>query len=179
MIESSSALSGWRKLATDLKLFGEAIQPMAIIVGGILALLTYMSSVSHERYARDSDLQRARLERAQPYYEKQLNLYLEAARVAAHLAANPASPDRNQLVARFWELYWGELAFVESRSAGSASPPTKPIEELMVEVCETYVSSDHPEKCHSGGSTSLGTALALSHRASDEIRKAWDVQKKQ
>ena len=96
--------------------------------------------------------------------------------VAAHLAANPATPEREKLVARFWELYWGELAFVESRSGASEGPPNQSIEALMVEVCKTYVSAAEPEKCHATNA-SLGAALALSHRASDEIQKAWDVRK--
>jgi len=136
MTEHSSASKGWRELATDLRLVGEAIQPVAIIVGGILALLTYMSSVSHERYARESDAKQARLERARPYYEKQLSLYLDAARVAAHLAANPATPERDKLVARFWELYWGELAFVESRSTGR-----RPASSMSTTSCRRLIRS--------------------------------------
>jgi hypothetical protein len=35
-------------------------------------------------------------------------VYLDAARVLAHLAATP-DVDREKTEARFWELYWGSL----------------------------------------------------------------------
>lgn len=53
-----------------------------------------------------------RIEATRPFLEKQLELYAEAARVCARIAS---AHDHDTAVARFWELYWGELALVENR----------------------------------------------------------------
>ncbi|MEG3792423.1 hypothetical protein V1318_20070 [Lysobacter sp. CCNWLW3] len=53
-----------------------------------------------------------RIEATRPFLEKQLELYAEAARVCARIASGHGGTDA---VARFWELYWGELALVENR----------------------------------------------------------------
>jgi hypothetical protein len=103
-----------------------------------------------------------------PYDEKQLALYLDAARVLAHLAAAPEN-EHEKTEARLWELYWGELAFVES----------KHIEKLMVLFCEKHFTGSN--KCHTQGSKDLdhpptpeAAAINMSHEANKEIRKRWE-----
>lgn len=50
-----------------------------------------------------------------PFDEKQLQLYADAGRVAARLAfTDNAQANADGTWIRFWELYWGELPFVES-----------------------------------------------------------------
>jgi len=167
MSESEHRPSGWRKFATDCKLIGEALQPIAIMVAGVVALATYRESVKNDRDIRTREL-------SQSYYEKQLDLYLDAARVAARLATiDPADAEREKLVARFWELYWGELALVESRTNPQEHGPALPVETLMVEICRSYVSAAAPDKCGHSGNPSLAAALDLAHRESDEIRARW------
>lgn len=146
----------WRKVARDCRLVGEALQPFVIILGGIFAVGTYMVSERHIREERTIELRRA-------YDEKQLDLYLEAARVAAHLAAVPASPEHDALEARFWELYWGQLAFVESSEVATG----------MVRVCERYVSSENTSRCHADESSPSGAAIALARLGSEEIKTRW------
>jgi hypothetical protein len=58
-----------------------------------------------------------RVESTRPFLEKQLALYAEAALICARLATSPG--DGNAL-ARFWELYWGELALVENNDVERA-----------------------------------------------------------
>jgi len=95
-----------------------------------------------------------------PYDEKKLALYLEAARVAAHLTASPTAQDAAQTGIRFWELYWGELAFVESREIAGG----------MVAICEKLFAK---ERCHQNTDSNIGSAISLSHQASREIRDSW------
>ncbi len=146
----------------NLKFFSDVLQAVAIIFTIVWAATTFRHQVATESEAR-------RLELSRPYAEKQLDLYLDAARVVAHLATSPDSPDRAATEARFWELYWGELAFVESRATDSGDKPS--VESLMVEFCHQYFD---PARCGSAGRPTVGAAFNLSHLASDEIRRQWE-----
>jgi len=61
-----------------------------------------------------------RIEATKPFLERQLALYAEATRVAAQVATQGQSDAGKKALARFWELYWGELALVENRSVEAA-----------------------------------------------------------
>ena len=169
------------------------LQIVTVIAGVSTAAATFFyHSQAEQQRAIDQDQrakdQLAALQRElqRPYQEKKLNLYLNAARVLAHLAASP-SVDREKTEARFWELYWGELAFVESRTDDEA--PTRPsVEHLMVQFCELYFGKD---RCHGkaaeepgGMTTAVRTdieraavtkaAIDMARQASDEIRRQWE-----
>jgi hypothetical protein len=154
----------------------KAVQAFAIVVGAFWVLVTYTITAAHQRSAVERELRT-------PYDEKQLALYLDSARVLAHLAAAP-SLEREKTEARFWELYWGELAFVES----------KHIEELMVAFCEKLFAPEDKnlneqdknlneqlakkrKACHTAKSkdplkpdTLEAAAINMSRDASEEIR---------
>jgi hypothetical protein len=165
----------WRKFASDCKIVGEALQPFAIVVACVaiaiacgLALNTYM--VSLEGHAREERERQAfeesyrAIELRRPYDEKQLELYVDAARLAARLATIPAKdPDRPALLARFWELYWGQLALVESRE----------FEVEMADVCEVYVSHDDPSRCHAPEGSALKAVVKLGQQGRKDIRARW------
>lgn len=61
-----------------------------------------------------------RIEATKPFLERQLTLYAEATRVAAQVATQGNSEAGKKALARFWELYWGELALVENRAVEAA-----------------------------------------------------------
>ena len=107
---------------TAVKFWLDFLQVVTVIAGVSTAVATFVFHSIDQR-TRAADLERnsreqltnVRRELQRPYEEKKLNLYLDAARVLAHLATSP-SVDKENTEARFWELYWGELAFVESRT---------------------------------------------------------------
>ena len=68
---------------------------------------------------KDSHLS-AMVEAAKPFLSLQLALYKEAVGVTAKIATLAAGPEQDRNIQRFWELYWGELAFVESKEVESA-----------------------------------------------------------
>jgi hypothetical protein len=86
----------------------KGLQALAIVGGAIWALWTYSQNSREQQEAIRRELRK-------PYDEKQLSLYLEAARVLAHLSVSP-DVQRAENEARFWELYWGELPFVEDKT---------------------------------------------------------------
>lgn len=164
--DKSIQSTGWRRWVSSSKLIGEALQPFALVLGGAIALVTYLHSVMNDRDLRERELSRA-------FYEKQLDLYLESARIAARLAATKDDPDREKTITRFWELYWGELALVESQASGQCPKGSKSVEGLMVGICTAYVSKDEPDKCHASRNPNLASAINLAHQESNEIRERW------
>jgi hypothetical protein len=134
------------------------------VVAGVAALAGtfYFHSVEQDQHAREQ-LAAVKIDLERPYEEKKLALYLDAARVLAHLATTP-DVDKAATEARFWELYWGELAFVES----------KDVETLMVKFCEQYFTQ--PGSCRSGYDNlpANAAALNLAREASKEIRDRWE-----
>jgi hypothetical protein len=124
------------KLAPDeetrkaIKFWLDCLQIVTVIVAIVTAFITFHSytsdqqaraveqkdrAMAQEQQAKEQ-LATAKRELERPYEEKKLALYLDAARVLAHLAASP-DVDNKKTEARFWELYWGELAFVETEVA--------------------------------------------------------------
>jgi hypothetical protein len=96
-----------KDIQETVKFLAGIIQTLFIVLGGGWAVYTFATQ-------QEADIKATQRELARPYYEKQLSLYLDASRVVAHLAKQPTGREKEELEARFWELYWGELAFVES-----------------------------------------------------------------
>ncbi len=72
-------------------------------------------SVEQERVAGTR-----RIEATKPFLELQLKLYTEATQVAAVIATSEDREERRRATARFWRLYWGELALVEDTNVEKA-----------------------------------------------------------
>lgn len=158
----------WEKLVTNLRTISEAVEPLVVIVSALTAVVTF--SVSELSKAEDRD--REALDRAEarglPFYQKQLEIYAEAARITARLASTPESdPSRPALVEQFWALYWGDLNLVESSN----------IAARMGDVCRTYVSTKNPERCTMTDKAGQGRALDLANQAAKEIKARWVVSK--
>jgi hypothetical protein len=157
-------MSFWpgEKTRENVRFVSDLLQAIAIIFTIVWAATTFRHQVATEAEG-------ARRELSRPYSEKQLDLYLDAARVVARLATSPDGADRSETEARFWELYWGELAFVESRAKDAGGKPS--VEDLMVEFCQEYFN---PELCHDAGRAKVVAAFKLSRLASDEVRQHWE-----
>jgi hypothetical protein len=149
------------KAQQHVKFVSDVLQSIAIIFTILWAAYTFYDQVRQQNAATVRELRR-------PYDEKQLDLYLDAARTVAHLAVIPPGSDQ-AVEARFWELYWGELALVESRA-----PDPNSIEARMVGFCVQYFGT---ERCHSAGDAKRKAAICLAHLASDEIRDRWTGEK--
>jgi hypothetical protein len=75
----------------------KAVQSVAIVIGVLWAAYTFWDT-------RNRELRK-------PYEEKKLTFYTDAVRVLAHLAAVPGSSSEAETETRFWELFWGGVAF--------------------------------------------------------------------
>jgi hypothetical protein len=140
------------------------------ILAAVWTVSTYFSQEAHR-------LEAVKRELRQPYEEKKLELYLEAAQVVAHLAATPREK-WGDYEARFWQLYWGELAFVESmtaaeglKTADGSIGPKPSVESLMVDFC----NHTFPNRCSTTDKLlAEKAAIELARHASEEIRKKWE-----
>jgi hypothetical protein len=139
----------------------KAVQALAILGAAFWALWTYTSNSIEQREA-------VRRELRKPYDEKQLNLYLEAARVVARLSL-PNDEHRAENEARFWELYWGELPFVEDSKT----------REKIIAFCKIRFSNqscgDNRNQKDTGQNTEAQASIDLSLTASCQIRKRWSI----
>jgi hypothetical protein len=173
----------------------DCLQIVTIVAGVIAVAITFNERQQREKERVAAEDNRAteqaqrekeqlaaiKRELERPYEEKKLALYLDAARVLAHLAASP-NVDKESTEARFWELYWGELAFVESRTEYETKGGPKPaVERLMVEFCQTYFG---PDRCAKSDRASKDpdqrtnpaeeAAINMARQASKEVRDRWE-----
>jgi hypothetical protein len=101
-----------------------------------------------ERYA-DS----RRIEATRPFLEMQLKYYTEAVQVASRIA-HSHDP---QSIARFWELYYGELALVENNDVALAM-------------------RQFGDALNQGKTTELNTlAIELGRRVGESLAKSWNT----
>lgn len=172
-----------RSTRVAIKFWLDCLQ-VVTVVGAVITAATTFYYHNQEQRAQQAEQtrrlieqnDRAKRELELPYDEKKLSLYLDAARVLAHLASSP-SVDKEATEARFWELYWGELAFVESQTADEESGGPKPsVERLMVEFCNQYFEPSRCTSANAGNQARVGEAAAIrmARQASKEIRKRWE-----
>lgn len=154
----------WEQLAKDSKTIGDAFQPLVLIVSAITAAVTFVVSEQNKAEDRAREARDRAEARSLPFYQKQLDIYAEAARVSARLASIPESdPAYPAVVGRFWELYWGDLSFVESSDVAAR----------MVNICRTYVSARNPQRCTTRDEAGQGLAIDLARQAAQEIKARW------
>jgi hypothetical protein len=86
-----------------------------VALGGLaLGVMNYLTTIRKDAETRN-------LEARKQYLTRQLDLYTDTTRAAAKIATlAPESPEHARALARFWELYWGELSMVESRAVEGA-----------------------------------------------------------
>jgi len=104
----------------------DATQKMLIaVIGTTISLCwgvwTWHVTQRDKRRSEHRDAERLaetrRIEATRPFLEKQLVLYGEAALICGRIAS---SPTESNAIARFWELYWGELALFENEGVAAS-----------------------------------------------------------
>ena len=165
----------WEQRAKDWKLVGEALQPFFLTLTAIGAAITFGVSEFHKAQDREIEANDRLETRSLAFYKKQLDTYAEATRIAARLAVTPASdPGYPATITRFWELYWGDLSLVESLTEDRMKfDDCHAIEEMMVNICETYVSPKDPGRCTSPDHVPEKLALGFARHAAREIKSRW------
>jgi hypothetical protein len=168
----------------NVKFWFECAQALAVILGIVTAVRTYANDAA-DRKDKEANATRVANEQAEsvrrelgrPFREKKLEIYLETASVVAHLASTPEI-DKDANESKFWELYWGRLAFFES----------SPIATKMIAFCGIYfgqgrcdpdmisLSTDaqDPKLLPDFKKRAHVEAIGIAKQASAEIREEWD-----
>ena len=144
----------WADNETVLKrIYVFAALPLAVIVA-YWTIWSYAASTT--------------LEAKKPILQRQLDIYTNAAKVTGDLAALPRGPDWDHARNRFWSLYWGELAMVESRDVA-----TKMVDfgNTLQALKSNLTESAWLEKQE----TLHGLSLAVAHAARDSLEREWKV----
>src|SRR5882757_604759 len=117
------------------------------------------ASLEQQRTAEVARASEAR----KPFYEKQLTLYFEAARVAGALATlDPKSSQWADTKQRFYALYWSELSMVEDSR----------VEYGMVNFETTLANFD---KDGSLRADVQRQSYCLAHALKDSISENWSI----
>jgi len=155
--------------------WSKTVQTVSVVVGVIITVLSYNLARQKEAGARvaeaenrraeaqryeehrHDELQKQVLEASRPFVELRQRLYGEAIRIASVLA----TPDQHDVAEveaarkRFWELYWGELTFIESPE----------VETAMCHLGD-LIEPNHPVSPQQGATYKLATALRASLKRS-------------
>ena len=115
--------------------------------------------IESERAQREDEGKRVReLELQNPFWQKRLQLYFDAAEAAGVIASQPSGPERAKAESAFWRLYLGPLAVVEDDN----------VERAMVQLGNCL---DKSEACDQ--ITLSRRSLALAHSCRQSIGDTW------
>ncbi|WCM53501.1 hypothetical protein OH720_10965 [Pseudomonas sp. WJP1] len=162
MRPSKGFVDNWVKIIT-----------VVVAVGGfVFGVLQWQVKEGHDRDQRAEEYNRSeksrkdefdksekirQIESTRPFLQRQLDLYIETTQVVARIATkNLADTSKDQ--ARFWELFWGELALVENES----------VESAMVNMSEAI-----KDKCPKSYLEQASLRVAHTMRAS--LDKSWSI----
>lgn len=162
-------------MASDIRqyvdLLVKALGAAGVVASIVWSVVQYKDTVERqitERNANfETEMAQMRREARMPFLERQLDLYIEAAQVASRIATTSDVEERDVAIARFRELYWGDLAVVEDAEVAAA----------MVEFrnrLERALASREREPFAGAGLERA--AIAIAHACRDSIQKSWDVQ---
>lgn len=153
-------------VAARIAVFTPLLSAILAIAGVWIGL--YQFQVQQAASARQLDADRARqeadarrlreLELQNPFWQKRLQLYFEAAEAAGTIASQPSGPERAKAEAAFWRLYLGPLAVVEDDQ----------VEAAMVSLGSCL---DGSEPCDRASLSRR--ALALAHSCRQSVGDTW------
>jgi len=140
----------------------------------------YQARLQKEQADRSLALVIAKRDSQKPFLEKQLQFYFEAAKVTAKLATLAQSisdkgPGWEQswdwAHRRFFELYWGELAVVESPEVAAAMVRFRgPLDNLK--LCNSTPTMN----CSTEQKSLEQLSLALASQIRKSIEQPWGIE---
>jgi hypothetical protein len=158
--------------------------PLGTIIAALWVATTWWADHQMKTEQAQRDLVKAqdiaKRDSQKPFLERQLQFYFEAVKVTAKLATLPPSlgdkgPGAEESYGwayrRFWELYWGELAVVESQEiAGAMVRFGRSLEDL------TTCRSTPDAACGDKQALLQQLSLALAGEIRKSIERGWDYK---
>lgn len=124
----------------------------------LLAIATFAWGIYQYSNNQKGLSETRRIEATKPFLDRQLALYTAATQAAATIATSSSAPDIESAMARFWSLYWGELALVEDRE----------VEGRMKAFGDALARGDEQGQLQS-------LSLRLAHACRNSIGRSWRV----
>ena len=157
-----------KKSHNRAELVVRAAGPLLVLAGLIFGVIQFQTTAKLDREARKDQylqtLAEAQREAKKPFYEQQLALYLEATNVTSRISEPRSEDDKRAAIVRFWQLYWGPLALVESPEVASAMVAFKNV------LLDTTITDEDK-------ATQLrGKTIDLAHKCRDSLKESWDVE---
>jgi hypothetical protein len=141
---------------------------LLVLAGLIFGVIQFQTTAELDRKARESQylqtLTEAQREAKKPFYEEQLALYLEATNVASRISAPLSEDDEKAAIVRFWQLYWGQLALVESQDVARAMMAFKDVLEDT-----TLTREDRAAQLKR-------KTIDLARQCRESLKESWDVE---
>ncbi|MGH6916811.1 MAG: hypothetical protein ACREJ0_03810 [Geminicoccaceae bacterium] len=137
-------------------------------VGGLLyGVWTYFDQRNDQIKQRGLEIEQRGLEiealqreSKKKFLDKQFDLYVDVVSTVSRLTTNPAYDGREQDLARFWQLYWGDLGIVEDRG----------VEKAMVALGQIIPDmASRPQLARRA-------SLNLSHCIKNSMSESWGVE---
>ena len=151
-----------------LDLVIKALGPMLVLAGLVFGIFKFQTTARLDRESREDQnkqlIAEAQREAKKPFYEQQLTLYLEATNVTARIAAPRDEQDKQAAIVRFWQLYWGPLALVESEQVAQAMIDFRTI-------LEDTALSEEQRKVKLRNQT-----ISLAKQCRNSLQESWDVE---
>src|SRR5262245_4296696 len=144
-------------------------------VGGGVAYLDKKTQHARERIESANKAQKELLfnvkkEFQKPFYQRQMDLCLEASSAASTIATAKDRKSADEAYASFWRLYYGPLAAVEQSEKSTDTSPQ--VAGKMVEYGDMLKNFCKSRPC---SSTALEQAsLELAHECRRLFREAWE-----
>ena len=100
------------------------------------------------------------------FLTKQFELYVEAVAVVSRLATSYDYATRDTDLARFWELYWGELGMVEDQKVEGAMVKFR---DILIKVTDKIPSEENKKEMKD-------SSLNLAHCVSESLEDSWGYE---
>ena len=141
------------------------ITPIIAVITVLVGIYQYTDG---QRKSVEKEFELRKLERQQARFEEKAILYKEARRILSFLSTSDEEESKtfHQKKDRFWELYWGDLAAVES----------KQIETLMVKFGRGLSKLEKGVAPETVQKELKKISLAFSRQAQKELTES-DVQR--
>jgi len=166
------------KLRDLARRFGPTITLVIAVVGSVGSGVAYLDSkIEHaRRKIEDANKEQRELlfnvkkEFQKPFYQRQMDLCLEASNAASTLATSSDRKVAEEAYASFWRLYYGPLAAVEQSEQSTDTSPQ--VAGKMVDYGQMLKDSCKNRPCPS--SEFEQASLQLAHECRRLFRQAWE-----
>lgn len=159
------------EIRQDIDLLVKVLGAVGLIASIVWSVVQYMDTVDRQITERKQEFEKeiAEMQREarKPFLERQLALYIEAAQMASRIATSTDVQERDAAIARFRELYWGDLAVVEDAKVAASMVAFRNELERALE------RRPHEPLVGTGLERA---AIAIAHACRDSIQKSWDVE---